>query len=78
MLTRFHALAASAAAAWLLAGCNSAGAPSPGAGYEQRAPQPAGTLATSNETVSGLTSAECLRRLNAGEIDSEACLEPGI
>jgi hypothetical protein len=62
-----------------LVGCNSTAAPPPAAAYGEPAPAaPAGKLGSSNETVSGLTSAECLRRFNAGEINGEACLEPGI
>jgi hypothetical protein len=43
-----------------------------------KAPDAPGNMGTSTETVSGLTSKECLARLNAGKIEPEACLEPGI
>jgi hypothetical protein len=41
-------------------------------------PRAGGRLGNSNETVSGLTSEECFRRMDAGTVDGEACLEPGI
>jgi hypothetical protein len=51
----------------------------PGATVETpKAPDAPGNMGTSAETVSGLTSKECLARLNAGKIEPEACLEPGI
>jgi hypothetical protein len=77
---------AAATASLLLAGCQSSSPPPPAVepppledATDQGAAAPAsGKLGNSNETVSGLTSADCLARIKAGTIDPEACLEPGI